>query len=281
MNLMATATVAAAAAVAMVARAADGGVGLAPGRTASVLATLDLGTPVERAVPGRAYALAVAKDREQHWSEAASLYQQAIAEWSAAFRLHPSPAIERALQKAERERQRSQLLAGLDPARGRPEAPAPRASALDEGRLFRTKLMVVRAFTGSIPEGLYARARDALERALRAGAAGRTAPTPAAGTQAEVQLLLCATHAAGGDARAARLARARVSESERGQPGNALYMAVCAAALHEDADALARLEIYILRPPPHHVDSYALRDLYVSNDWDRLRGEGRFESLFR
>jgi hypothetical protein len=268
-------------AVASAALAADGGVGLVPGRTASVLATLDLGTPVERAVPGHAYALAVGKDREQRWGEAASLYQQAITEWTSALRLHPSPELEHAVQKAERERQRSQMLAAFDPGRGRAGTGVPRASALDEGRLYRTKLMVVRAFTGSVPETLYARARDALEKALRAGEAGGAAPAAAPGTQAEIHLLLCATHAAAGDARAARLARARVSESDRAQPGNALFMALCAAALHEDGDALARLEIYVLRPPPHHVDSYALRDLYVSNDWDRLRGEHRFESLFR
>jgi hypothetical protein len=156
---------------------------------------------------------------------------------------------------------------------------------LDEGRLYRTKLMVVRAFTGAVPAGLYARARAALERALR-GRPARGGPGPPAvfgsvGTEAEIQLLLCATHAAAGDMRAARLARARVSQTDREQPANALPMAVCAAALGEDAEALARLELYVLHPPPHHVDAYLLRDLYVANDWDRLRGEGRFESLFR
>jgi hypothetical protein len=149
-------------------------------------------------------------------------------------------------------------------------------SALDEGRLYRTKLMVVRAFTGAVPASLYARTRAALEQALRARAAPSAGPS-----DAEIQLLLCATHAAAGDTRAARLARARVSEADREQPGNALPMAVCAAALGEDAQALARLEIYVLRPPPHHVDAYTLRDLYVANDWDRMRGEQRFETLFR
>src|SRR5215831_7214109 len=72
------------------AAAAEGGVVLSPGRTASVEVSLDVGTPVERAVPGRAYALAVGMDREQRWGEAAALYQQAITEWSAAMHLRPS-----------------------------------------------------------------------------------------------------------------------------------------------------------------------------------------------
>jgi hypothetical protein len=267
------------------AQAADGGVALSPGRTASVEVALDVGSPLERAVQGRAYALAVGMDRDQRWSEAAALYQQAIAEWSAAMHLRPSRELERALQKAERERQRSQLLAGLEPARGRPDVTPTRMNPLDEGKLYRTKLMVVRAFTGAVPSGLYARARGALERALRARSArGPSGPPPmfgSVGSEAEIQLLLCATHAAAGDMIAARLARARVSDSDRSQPANALSMAVCAAALGEDAEALSHLEIYVLHPPPHHVDPYQLRDLYVANDWDHLRGDGRFESLFR
>ena len=271
--------------LARAAAAADGGVVLSPGRTASVEVSLDVGTPVERAVEGRAYALAVNMDREQRWGEAATFYQQAINEWTAAMHLRPSPELERAVQKAERERQRSQLLAGLEPARGRPDVPSARMNPLDEGRLYRTKLMVVRAFTGAVPAALYARARGALERALRARL---THPTPgaasvlgAAASDAEIHLLLCATHAAAGDARAARLARARVSQADRDQPANALPMAVCAAALGEDSEALARLEIYVLHPPPHRVDTYLLRDLYVANDWDHLRGNTRFETLFR
>jgi hypothetical protein len=261
------------------ARAADGGVALPAARTTVITAALDVGAPVERAVSGRAYALAVAKDREQRWGEAAALYQQAIAEWSAALRMRPSQALEHALQKAERERQRSQLLAGMQPPHGRGEGLAARMNPLDAARLYRTKLMVVRAFTGSVPVGLYARARDAFEDALRGGATG-TGGRPGEG-EAEIHLLLCATHAAAGDARAARLARARVAEADRAHPANALPMAVCAAALGEDALALSHLELYVLGPPPPHVDTYTLRDLYVANDWDRLRGGARFEGLFR
>jgi hypothetical protein len=29
------------------------------------------------------------------------------------------------------------------------------------------------------------------------------------------------------------------------------------------------------------MDPYTLRDLYLANDWDRLRGKPLFESLFR
>jgi len=257
------------------AAAADGGVALPAGQTTSVAVTFDVGAPLERAVPGRAYALAVAKDREQRWSEAAALYQQAAAEWSAVLRTRWSQVLERAQQKAERERQRSQLLASLQPARGRPDVVPSRISALDQGRLYRTKLMVVRAFTGTVPVGLYTRAREAFSEALRAGSGGRPE------NEAEIRLLLCATHAAAGDLRAARLTRARVPDAEREQPGNALPMAVCAAALGEDDEALARLEVFLLHPPPHRLDPYTLRDLYVANDWDRLRGGARFEGLFR
>jgi hypothetical protein len=259
--------------------APDAGVALSPGRTTAVAAALDVGAPVERAIPGRAYALAIARDGEQRWAEAAALYQQAVVEWSAVLRTRAAPgagpAVERAVQKAERERQRSQLLASLAPPRGRPDMAPSRMSPLDQARLYRTKLMVVRAFTGSVPAGLYARARQALEDALRGDGAVRPE------NEAEVRLLQCATHAAAGDARAARLARARVPDAERDQPGNALPMAVCAAALGEDDEALTRLELYVLHPPPHRVDSFTLRDLYVANDWDHLRGVPRFESLFR
>jgi hypothetical protein len=268
------------AAPALGAGAPDGGVALSPGRTTAVAAALDVGAPVERAVPGRAYALAIARDGEQRWAEAAALYQQAVVEWTAVLRTRAAPgsgpAVERALQKAERERQRSQLLASLaPPPHGRPDMAPSRMSPLDQARLYRTKLMVVRAFTGTVPAGLYARARQALEDALRGDGAVRPE------NEAEVRLLQCATHAAAGDARAARLARARVPEADRDQPANALPMAVCAAALGEDDEALTRLELYVLHPPPHRVDSFTLRDLYVANDWDHLRGAPRFESLFR
>jgi hypothetical protein len=31
---------------------------------------------------------------------------------------------------------------------------------------------------------------------------------------------------------------------------------------------------------PHPLDPYSLRDLYLANDCDRLRGTPRFETLF-
>jgi len=52
-------------------------------------------------------------------------------------------------------------------------------------------------------------------------------------------------------------------------------------ALGEDDAALAHLEMYVLRPAPHQAEPYTLRDLYLANDWDRLRGQPRFESLFK
>jgi hypothetical protein len=248
---------------------------LAPRRTTTVVVMPDLGTAVENAVPGRAFGLAAAMDAQQRWSEAAVLYQQAAAEWAEALRLHPSPALERALQKAERERQRSQLLASTRPTRGRLESTATSINPLEEGRLLRAKLMVVRATRGQAPAELVTRARAAFGEALRAAGPQRPA------LEAEARLLLCATDAAAGERGAARLQRAHVTSAERRDLDNVVPLAVCAAALGEDDDALGYLEMYVLRPAPHQAEPYTLRDLYLANDWDRLRGKERFESLFR
>ena len=201
-------------------------------------------------------------------------------------RLQPSRALELAIAKAERERQRSQLLASR--ARGdrrdRPRSARDpftrRADALDEARQLRAKLMVARAVLERVPAALYARTRDRLREALRAR--GARAPPPAArtGGDAEIHLLLCATYAAGGEIEAARLARAHVTEAERADPANTVALAACAAALGETRAALAELEIFALHPGPGRTDRFALRDLYLANDWDRLRGDPRFESLF-
>ena len=247
---------------------------LAPGRTTTVRLAPELGVAVERAVPGRAFARAVEADAEQRWSDGAALYQDAVNEWTNELRVRPSPALERAIQKAERERQRSTLLASTRPAHGRYEALRVQVSPLEEGRLLRAKIMVVRAARGLAPPELVTRARAAFEEASRAGAARPP-------LEAEIRLQLCATRAAGGDRAGARLERARVTSAERRDLENALPLALCAAALGEDDDALADLEIYMLRPLPHPIDPYTLRDLYLANDWDRLRGKPRFESLFR
>jgi hypothetical protein len=251
------------------------GVSISPGRTTTVRLAPELGAALERAVPGRAFARAVDLDADQRWSEAAAVYQEAVGEWTEAMQRRPSPALERAVQKAERERQRSSLLASTRPPRGRFEALRAPVNPLEEGRLLRAKLMVVRAAHGLAPPDLAARARDAFEEALRASGA----PRPS--LEAEIRLQLCATRAATGDRAGARLERAHVTSAERRDLENALPLAVCAAALGEDDDALALLETYLLRPAPHPTDPFTLRDLYLANDWDRLRGKPRFESLFR
>ena len=92
--------------------------------------------------------------------------------------------------------------------------------------------------------------------------------------------MLCATYAIGGDAAAARLARAHVPSAARTDPANAVARAACAAALGETEAALAALESFVLRPLFPRSD-IALRDVYLANDWDHLRGDPRFESLFR
>jgi hypothetical protein len=246
---------------------------LAPGRTTTVRLPPEPGVAIERAVPGRAFALAVGRDAEQRWAEAAALYQDAVVEWTEALQAHPSPALERAIQKAERERQRSTLLASTRPRGGRFESLRTSINPLEEGRLLRDKVMVVRAGRGLTPPELVARARAAFEEAARA--------TPRPGLDAEVRLQLCATRAAAGDHAGARLERAHVTTADRHDLDNALPLAICAAALGEDDEAMARLEIHVLRPVAHPLDPYTLRDLYLANDWDRLRGSPRFETLFR
>jgi hypothetical protein len=276
------------------------------GAVTTVIVTADVGSPVERAVPSRAYPRAVAADAEQRWTEADALYADAISEWKAAARVQPAPALELAILKAERERQRSQQLAmraraaanrgprdardtrDTRDARDTRDTVTRRLEALEEARLLRAKLMTVRAATGRVPPALYARARDRLEEALRArdaapAGAARDPPRPTPGRgagDAEIHLLLCALRAVGGEPEAARLARAHLTKADRDDPANTIPLAACAAALGETRAALAALELLTLHPGPG-PDRFGLRDVYVSNDWDRLRGNPRFESLFR
>jgi hypothetical protein len=195
--------------------------------------------------------------------------------------MQPSRALELAMAKAERERQRSQLLAsrarttaGTGSRPGR-DPFVRRADALDEGRQLRAKLMVARAALERVPAALYARTRDRLREALRAGAGGGRVTS-----DGEIRLLLCATYAAAGEIEAARLERAHVTEAERADPANTVALAVCAAGLGETRAALAELEVLALHPGPGRIDRFAQKDLYLSNDWDRMRGDPKFESLF-
>jgi hypothetical protein len=259
---------------------------LQPGRTTTVTVTVDVGAPIERAVASKFYAQAAAADGEQRWADAAALYHQAVGEWTAAARVQPSRALELAAAKAERERQRSQLLAsraaGMAMMSGASnrfvrDPFTRRADALDEARQLRAKLMTARAALERVPPALYARTRDRLREALRAGAGGIAARL---GGDAEIHLLMCSTYAAGGEIEAARLARAHVTEAERADPSNVVRLAECAAALGETRAAIAELEIVALHPGPGRSDRFALRDLYLANDWDRLRGDPKFETLF-
>lgn len=267
-------------------RAASPSLTLPPGRTTVVTVAVDVGAPLERAIANKFYAQAAAADGEQRWSDATALYREAGNEWAAAARVQPSRALDLAAAKAERERQRSQLLASRalavtmagGTARTMRDPYTRRSDVLDEGRQLRSKMMAARAVLERVPAALYARTRDRLREALRAGSTG---PNPARiGGEAEIQLLLCATYAVGGEIEAARLARAHVTEAERADPGNTIALAICAAALGETRAAIAELEILALHPGPGRSDRFALRDLYLSNDWDRLRGDPKFESLF-
>ena len=256
------------------------------GRTATVVAAIDVGAPIERAVPSAAYTRAASADAEERWEDAQPLYRQAIAEWTATARTHRSHALELAIAKAEHELRLSQLLfiaaqsARRPIAWGQMAADARRSwqrrQALDEGRLLEAKLLSTRAALGRVPAALYTHARNRLEAARDAAP---SAPGPAsADGDAEIQLLLCRTYAAGDATADARLARARVSEAERDSPINVLGVAGCAAALGQTEAALTQMEAFILRPDPVRPDR--LREIYLSNEWDHLRGNPRFESLF-
>jgi len=257
---------------------------LQAGRTASVVVTVEVGAPLERAVPGRAYGQAVLADSEQRWADAAALYREASSEWTAAARLQPSRALELAGAKAERERQRSQMLASRVRSavvgRNERDAAARRAESLEEARLLRAKLLATRAYLGRVPPALFAKTRDRLQEALRARESPDAGEAASPIGDAEINLALCSTLAAGGEIEAARLARARVTAADRADHTNRLGMAACAAGLGETRAALAELEIVVLHPGPSRNDRFQLRDLYLSNDWDRLRGAPRFESLF-
>ncbi len=248
------------------------------GRTTVVVVAEDTGAPVERAFPNEWYRRAAEADADQRWEEAHPLYRRAAEDWAARARRQPSPTLELAVAKAEHEAARSEELAvrarnasvgGRIPDHLRDVFR--RRQAFEDGRLLRDKLMATRAALGRLPAGLYAQARARLREAVD--------PEAAPARNAQVQLWRCATEAVGGDAAAARLARAAVPEAARADPSNAVPLAACAAALHEDEPALRTLEGYVLRlPPPRPAD--LLRDLSLYNDWDRLRGTRRFESLF-
>jgi hypothetical protein len=278
---------------------------LRSGRTTTVIVGPDVGAPLERAVPSVDYARAAAADADERWDDAQPLYRQAIADWTARSRTRPSRALELAVDKAERELRASQVLAiaargaRLPDRGGRMAEEARRAferrQALEDGRLLSAKLLATRAALGRVPTALYIHARGRLEAARDADPqpAGRAAdprpgghdadPRPADrgadSSRAEVELLLCVTYAAGDAETEARFARAGVRQAEREDPVNTLAVAACAAALGETEAALRALEIFVLRPVPLRPERF-LRDVYLANDWDRLRGNPRFESLF-
>jgi hypothetical protein len=252
-----------------------------PGRTVTVVATEDVGAPLERAFPSASYARAADADAEMRWDDARRAYRDAAEAWSAIDRTRPSRALEDAIAKANREAGSSQalLIRGSNSPQTTSHLAEPmrhlivRHQSMEEARLLRSKLMATRAALGRVPAALYARTRARLQEARDAGDSAHD------GGDAEIALALCATLAVGGDPAAARLARATVPTAARGDPANTLMLAACAAALGENAAALAALESYVLRPQTPRSDAL-VRDVYLSNDWDHLRGDPRFESLF-
>jgi hypothetical protein len=253
-----------------------------PGRTVTAVATEDVGAPLERAFPSASYARAAAADAEMRWDDARRAYRDAAEAWSAIDRTRPSRALEDAIAKANREAQSSQalLIRGSNSPQTAVHLAEPmrhiilRRQAMEEARLLRSKLMATRAALGRLPAALFTRTRARLVEARDAGDSGHD------GGDAEIALALCATEAVGGDAEGARRARATVPTAARSDPVNTLMLAACAAALGENAAALAALESFVLRPTNPRSDAF-LRDVYLGNDWDHLRGDPRFESLFR
>jgi hypothetical protein len=259
-----------------------GAIPAAPGRTISVVAEEDVGAPLERAFPSATYARAAAADAELRWEDARALYRQAADAWTLVARTRPSRPLDSAIAKAQHEAAISQALSSRARSGGLPFGRLPeearrafqRRQSLEEGRLLRAKLMATRAALGRIAPDLFSRARARLEEARDADARAGASADP------EIELLLCATDAVGGDAEAARRARAHVTSAQRDDPGTTLALAVCAAALGEKEAALAGIESYVLRPLVPRPD-LVLREIYLANDWDHLRGDPRFESLFR
>jgi hypothetical protein len=260
-----------------------GAIAATPGRTTTVVATEDVGSPLERAFESPTYARAAAADAEMRWDEARLLYREAADAWATIARTRASRPLESAVAKAEHEANASQALLARSRSGGPPFGLAHlpeearrafvRRQALEDARLLRGKLMATRAALGRLPPALYARTRARLEEARDAAARTHDAG------DAEIALLLCATYAVGGDDAASREARTHVTSAERADPANKVALAACAAALGENDAALAALEGFVLRPLFPHPDS-VLREVYLSNDWDHLRGNPRFESLF-
>jgi hypothetical protein len=245
-----------------------------------------VGRPIEREpeITARAPSLrrAIEKDRDLRFGEATVLYQTATVELASALRLASTPLLERALYKVERERQRSAALAALaDTPRSAGGSPGSRQIAAaptpahDRARLYRAKLMTVRAATGVVAPGLLAETLRALDEALRRSSA------QAPGGDPEVRLLLCATRAASGDRPRARLELAHVSDTDRLDPARAAAAAACAAALGDLDRALGDLAVAVSRQGSSgRLDFGPNRDLHSSNDWDPLRGDPRFDALF-
>ena len=268
--------------------AGAGAVPAPPGRTVTVVATDDVGAPLERAFPSATYAHAVAADAELRWDDARLLYRQAADDWTATARTRPSRALQNAIAKAEHEASVSQALAGYQrlgiaslehlPLEAR--RAFVQRQALEVGRNLRAKLMATRAVLGQAPPELYARTRARLEEARDAATPNHAAqPRTTAATPRPSCCSARRTPSVGTPP--PRVWPAPTCPAPPAPiPANAVARAACAAALGETEAALAALESFVLRPLFPRSD-IALRDVYLANDWDHLRGDPRFESLFR
>ena len=148
------------AAAATPAPAAPNSVPLQPGRTASVVVSADVGAPVERAVPGRAYGAAPSRRRRAALVRRGRAVPQAAIEWSAA-------AAAPVARARTRDRQ------------GRARAPALAAAGATRPRHDRRPLRVDRPRVAPTPleEGApAARQADGDARRARPGAARRSTP---------------------------------------------------------------------------------------------------------
>jgi hypothetical protein len=260
---------------------------IAVGRATTLVAEDVVGSPIELAYPSEAYARGARADAAERWDAAQLLYRQAADAWLLLERTRPSRALDLAISKAEHEALASQTLA----IRGRETAPpvggaagrepvSPslrRDRALSRARLLRGKVMAVRAVQRALPAGLWGHARDELEGARATDARPAGGQTGDANTA--VDLELCALDAIAGRLDSARASLDQVADSARDDPATLVPLAACAAALGDGAGAIAALERFTEGAPAGTPDR-VLRDVYLSNDWDRLRGDQRFETLF-
>ena len=228
--------------------------------------------------PSKSYAQAATADSEQRWADAAALYREAGDRMD---RRRAAATVARAGAGGREGRARAPAIAdaGVARARGRTAGRfGARSVRAARGRAGRgapaaRQAAGARAVLERVPPALYARTRDRLREALRAGDGPDAGARTSRSATPRSTCLLCSTlrgrrRGRGGAAGA----RARHRSRTR-RPDQHVALAACAAGLGETRAAHRRAGDPGLHPGPGRTDRFELRDLYLSNDWDRLRGD--------